>query len=278
MFENRPTQIAGVLYILFIILFTIGIILNRDIWLQLFIILLISIPYTILSLYDIDCVFIGNCETWGWIKGVLFILYLILLIVAAVIIIMFESINTKNNADSKDLLPPIPIIDEPVMPEDDEARFYIAYKNNQVVGQSTGQSMSKTAGQSAGQTMGQSMGQLAGQSTGQLTGQSTAAPTTAVPTAQNKDQQENNQDNKKNSNPIPSPYYSPTLSTYYAPISNNGKLMDEIITKNNTKDKDNKDKDKKDKKDNDKKKNDDDKKKKKKKNDDDDKKKKKNKD
>ena len=101
MFENRPTQIAGVLYILFIILFTIGIILNRDIWLRLFIILLISIPYTILSLYDIDCVFIGDCDTWGWIKGVLFMLYLITTIILAIFIIAFAKKLTIINNEMK---------------------------------------------------------------------------------------------------------------------------------------------------------------------------------
>jgi hypothetical protein len=96
MFENKPTQFAGVLYFVFVILFIVLISLNKEVWLTLFILLLISIPYTLLTLYDIDCVFNGNCAVWGWIKGALFMLYLLTLIIMSIFIIANASSENKT--------------------------------------------------------------------------------------------------------------------------------------------------------------------------------------
>ena len=99
--SSGPIQVAGLLYLLFVILFIIIIILNSKNWLILFFILLISIPYTLLTLYDIDCIFNGNCQVWGWIKGVLFILYLITTIILAIFIIAFAKKFTIINNEMK---------------------------------------------------------------------------------------------------------------------------------------------------------------------------------
>ena len=98
MFENKPTQIAGVMYLLFVLLFIVIISLNTQVWLTLFIILIISVPYTLLTIYDIDCVFDGNCNVWGWIKGGLFMLYLLTLIIMSIFIIA-QSSSEKSSLE-----------------------------------------------------------------------------------------------------------------------------------------------------------------------------------
>ena len=95
MFENRPTQIAGVLYLLFFVLFILVIALHTAYWKELLVILLMTIPYTLISLYDIDCVFNGNCNIWGWFKGIFFILYVILTIIIT-IFLLADFQNTIN--------------------------------------------------------------------------------------------------------------------------------------------------------------------------------------
>jgi hypothetical protein len=96
-----PVKVAGLLYFLFVILFIIIIILNSKNWLVLFVILLLSIPYALLTLYDIDCIFNGNCIIWGWIKGVLFMLYLITTIILAIFIIAYARKFTIINNEMK---------------------------------------------------------------------------------------------------------------------------------------------------------------------------------
>ena len=101
MLINSPVQVAGMLYLFFVLLFIIIIILNSKNWLVLFVILLISIPYALLTLYDIHCIFNGDCQVWGWIKGVLFILYLITTIILAIFIIAFARKFTIINNEMK---------------------------------------------------------------------------------------------------------------------------------------------------------------------------------
>jgi hypothetical protein len=102
MFENRPTQIAGLIYLLFVILFIVLISLNTHYWKQLLIILLLSFPFVLINLYDIDCVFNGQCDIWGWFKGIFFIVYLIFAIVITIILLVDfqKSIDSIEHAPS----------------------------------------------------------------------------------------------------------------------------------------------------------------------------------
>ena len=108
MFENRATQIAGVLYLLFVILFIVAIALHTDYWKTLLLILLFSIPYVFISLYDIDCVFSGQCNIWAWVKGILFIVYIIFSIVVTILLLVdfqktIDVVNlSKDTEDKKD--------------------------------------------------------------------------------------------------------------------------------------------------------------------------------
>lgn len=102
MFENRPTQIAGLIYLLFVILFIVLISLHTDYWKQLLLILLLSFPFVLINLYDIDCVFNGQCDIWGWFKGISFIVYLIFAVVATIILLadFQKSINSLQHTPS----------------------------------------------------------------------------------------------------------------------------------------------------------------------------------
>jgi hypothetical protein len=96
MFENRPTQIAGVLYLLFVVLFIVLIGLHTDYWKPLLLILLFTMPYVFISLYDIDCVFNGQCNVWGWIKGIFFIVYIVFTLVLTILLL----VDFQNTVDS----------------------------------------------------------------------------------------------------------------------------------------------------------------------------------
>lgn len=98
MFDHIPTQIAGVLYLLFIILLIVILALHTSYWVQILTILLISIPYTLISIYDIDCVFSGQCDIWGWIKGIFFILYVLISVIICILALtnFQEVINTTK--------------------------------------------------------------------------------------------------------------------------------------------------------------------------------------
>ena len=101
MFENRPTQIAGMLYLLFVILFIVLIALHTDYWRPLLLILLFSMPFVFISLYDIDCVFNGQCNVWGWIKGIFFIVYIIFTLVLTILLLVdFHNIIDNSNSNN----------------------------------------------------------------------------------------------------------------------------------------------------------------------------------
>lgn len=97
MFSTLPTQIAGVLYLIFVVLFVVLFALHTSYWKPLLIILLMSIPYVLINIYDIDCVFSGYCDVWGWIKGILFIIYLVFTIILT-ILLLADFQNTINTA------------------------------------------------------------------------------------------------------------------------------------------------------------------------------------
>ena len=105
MFENRPTQIAGLVYLLFVVLFIVLISLNTDHWKPLLLILLFSFPFVLINLYDIDCVFNGQCDIWGWFKGVFFIVYLIFVVVVTILLLLdFQNTidSTKPSSESEE--------------------------------------------------------------------------------------------------------------------------------------------------------------------------------
>ena len=117
MFSTLPTKIAGVLYLIFVVLFVVVFALHTNYWKPLLIILLISIPYALINIYDIDCVFSGNCNIWGWIKGICFIIYLVFTILLTILLLadfqntintdkettpVITTTNTTTNTTTKD--------------------------------------------------------------------------------------------------------------------------------------------------------------------------------
>jgi len=127
MFSTLPTQIAGVLYLIFVVLFVILFALHTSYWKELLVILLISIPYTLITLYDIDCVFYGNCDIWGWIKGIFFIIYLVFTILLTILLLV-DFQNTINT--DKETTPVITTTKTKKNEDDDYERKYpITYYN-----------------------------------------------------------------------------------------------------------------------------------------------------
>lgn len=52
--------------------------------------LLISIPFTILLLYNINCLTYGNCNTWSWIFTILNVLTLIGVCISMIVLVFFK--------------------------------------------------------------------------------------------------------------------------------------------------------------------------------------------
>lgn len=98
MFSHLPTKIAAVLYLIFLFLLIVLFALHTSYWKTILYILLLSIPYTLISIYDIDCVFSGQCDVWGWVKSAFFIIYLLLTIVLVIFLLYdFQSIINTNS-------------------------------------------------------------------------------------------------------------------------------------------------------------------------------------
>jgi hypothetical protein len=99
MLDTIPTRIAALLYIVFLVLVILIISLDTSYWSVLLVIIICSIPYTMITLYDIDCIFDGHCTVWGWIKGILYILYILLTIILIIILLA----NFKKYTESSSL-------------------------------------------------------------------------------------------------------------------------------------------------------------------------------
>ena len=56
-------------------------------------------PIAFLSTYDVNCTFLGECNTFGWIKAGLFILYVIILVIIILVILLISQ-NSKSSIQS----------------------------------------------------------------------------------------------------------------------------------------------------------------------------------
>jgi len=62
----------------------------------LLIVVLLGIPLALLFAYDINCLVVGNCNLWSWIRTVLYLLVVVLSIVVTVL-----SLVRKDKANEK---------------------------------------------------------------------------------------------------------------------------------------------------------------------------------
>jgi membrane protein implicated in regulation of membrane protease activity len=62
----------------------------------LLIVVLLGIPLALLFAYDINCLVVGNCNLWSWIRSILYLLVVVLSIVVTVL-----SLVRKDKANEK---------------------------------------------------------------------------------------------------------------------------------------------------------------------------------
>lgn len=62
--------------------------------LYVFLILIISIPFYALAIYNIDCLSKGSCETWSWILVIINVIYTFIVILAGII----SSLSNNGNS------------------------------------------------------------------------------------------------------------------------------------------------------------------------------------
>ena len=70
-------------------------------WLASLIFIFISVPTIAFYLYDIHCTFVGQCNIWGWIKTVMFIINMVFIIIMLIIIIIIASTVKREIKASK---------------------------------------------------------------------------------------------------------------------------------------------------------------------------------
>lgn len=68
--------------------------------LYVIIILLITIPIYALSIYNIDCLTKGSCETWSWILVILNCIFTFLIIIVGIISSLSNGGNSNRNSNN----------------------------------------------------------------------------------------------------------------------------------------------------------------------------------
>lgn len=58
---------------------------------------ILAIPFTILSIYNIDCLSTGSCEIWAWAVSILSCIYLV---ITTLLMILAATTTEKNDDDN----------------------------------------------------------------------------------------------------------------------------------------------------------------------------------
>jgi len=86
------------MYSIIIVLAIIAMAIQKN-WLSGGLSLLFIIPIFVLYVYDLNCVFVGQCISWGWIKGVILMLSALLIIVGLILGMVFSK-NLPSSSTS----------------------------------------------------------------------------------------------------------------------------------------------------------------------------------
>ena len=66
---------------------------------NLFMVLLIGVPLALLFAYDINCLVVGNCTIWSWIRTVIYLLMVIFSVMTVVLaVLMFKKIKKEEES------------------------------------------------------------------------------------------------------------------------------------------------------------------------------------
>ena len=95
MIDSTAAQISIGVYSLLIILVIIAMAINKS-WASSSIFIIVTIPMFVLYLYDLQCVFEGQCIVWGWIKFIFFMLYLLIAIIACILVMVYAPSMTTT--------------------------------------------------------------------------------------------------------------------------------------------------------------------------------------
>ena len=100
MIESTAAQISIGVYSFLIILVIIAMAINKS-WASSSIFIIVTLPVFVLYLYDLQCVFEGQCIVWGWIKFIFFTIYLLIAIVACILVMAYSPSTTTTTTTTK---------------------------------------------------------------------------------------------------------------------------------------------------------------------------------
>ena len=69
--------------------------------LVLLLIVVIGIPLALLFAYDINCLVVGNCNVWSWIRTILYLVFVIISIVAIIQLMASQGKQQHKEEDKK---------------------------------------------------------------------------------------------------------------------------------------------------------------------------------
>jgi len=90
MFQSSAAKIVAVAEVVVLVLMTIAISWKVSI-VGAFVVAILSLPVAVLTVYDVDCTFVGSCDVYGWIKTIMILLYHLVVIVLLILLMSAAS-------------------------------------------------------------------------------------------------------------------------------------------------------------------------------------------
>lgn len=100
MLESAAAKTLAIIGTIAIVLLTVMSGINDGAISALSVALIFSLTLLI-TVFDVDCVIIGSCNIWGWVKTVLTLLMLILILVIAILAV-YRKENKKDSDANKE--------------------------------------------------------------------------------------------------------------------------------------------------------------------------------
>lgn len=99
MFQSSAAKIVAVAEVVVLVLMTIAISWKVSI-VGAIVVAILSLPVAVLTVYDVDCTFVGSCDVYGWIKTIMILLYHLVVIVLLILLMSAASATTAASTSA----------------------------------------------------------------------------------------------------------------------------------------------------------------------------------
>lgn len=104
MFETLQSKLVLVATLIILLLNVLFNYMSRDTNtanMVLVVAIIIGIPLALLFAYDINCLVIGKCTVWSWIRTLIYLIMVILIVVAVIMEVVKRNIPKKKDEETK---------------------------------------------------------------------------------------------------------------------------------------------------------------------------------